>query len=155
MTGPSFSTRRNRSPLLRLTLFALLLTCLVTFYTVVCEHRLGSQSFLTDDAKVEPATPCPARLWASGSWKPQPPRGPSTVKSTSDVLALKGFDGCASDREYLWHLGAEPDQYHRYPDVASYKWTPPDTCDIRPLERESLLKELVEGGGWLLIGGER
>lgn len=76
------------------------------------------------------------------------------MRSVSDVLALDGFDGCAADREYLWHLGADPSEYHRYPNMASYKWTPPDTCDIRPLERESLVKELVEGGGWLLIGGE-
>ena len=82
------------------------------------------------------------------------PRSSSTVQSVADVLALEGFQGCASDSEYKWHLAADEDQWDRFPDVASYVWTPPDECNVRPLDTEALVQDLVEKGGWLLIGGE-
>lgn len=97
---------------------------------------------------------CPPRLWSAGQWLPIPPRAHPNVTSPADVLALHGFQGCASDREYNWHIGAEVDQYDRFPDVTSYEWTPPNECNVRPLDREQLVKELVEDGGWLLIGGK-
>ena len=72
----------------------------------------------------------------------------------ADVLAFGGFEGCASDREYKWHLGADDDQLGRFPEVAAYDWTPAPSCNVRQFQREAFVKDLVEQGGWLLIGGE-
>lgn len=100
------------------------------------------------------SAPCSPSLWSAGQWKPIEPRSSSTVQSVADILTLEGFQGCASDREYKWHIAADDDQWDRFPDVASYVWTPPDECNVRPLNPEALVKDLVEKGGWLLIGGE-
>ncbi len=158
---PRFSLSNTRLSAWKLIALGGFLTFLLTLYTLHPSSSSLLPSSLTDVFSRPPiqTTPCPPRLWASGQWEPISPRAPSSanVSSPADVLALDGFQGCASDREYKWHLAAEEDQFDRFPDVVSYVWTPPETCDVRSLEgrgREQLVKELVEDGGWLLIGGE-
>jgi len=72
----------------------------------------------------------------------------------SDAIRFGGFEGCASDREFYWHLGSDhPEQWDRFPKAQSYVWQPPiDECDIRPYKQEEFVTDLVENGGWLLIG---
>ncbi|THG94674.1 hypothetical protein EW026_g6840 [Hermanssonia centrifuga] len=156
---PRFSLSNTRLSAWKLIALGGFLTFLLTLYTLHPSSSSLLPSSLTDVFSRPPiqTTPCPPRLWASGQWEPISPRAPSSanVSSPADVLALDGFQGCASDREYKWHLAAEEDQFDRFPDVVSYVWTPPETCDVRSLEgrgREQLVKELVEDGGWLLIG---
>jgi hypothetical protein len=71
-----------------------------------------------------------------------------------DALAFSGLGGCASSREYFWHLAADKEeQWDRFPDAQSWEWLPSKECDIGPLDSEMLVKHLVEQGGWLLVGG--
>ncbi|KZT04371.1 uncharacterized protein LAESUDRAFT_658093 [Laetiporus sulphureus 93-53] len=70
-----------------------------------------------------------------------------------DILDFAGFEGCASDREFWWHLAADNEaQWGRFPGAHSWQWTPPDECEVRPFDGEALVKDMVEKGGWLLIG---
>jgi hypothetical protein len=82
----------------------------------------------------------------------------------SDALKFTRYHGgCASSREYWWHLGADPQEmWDRFPDVAEWEWVPGKQCragiakgseGLRDWDTWGVIKELVEGGGWLLIGG--
>ncbi|KAI0329672.1 hypothetical protein GY45DRAFT_842770 [Cubamyces sp. BRFM 1775] len=98
---------------------------------------------------------CPPRSYAAGKWVPQPPP-PTTrqnMSQTSDVYEFLGLEGCASSREVFWHLGADHEEiWDRFPGVASWRWQPPDDCQVRDLNTASIIRDLVEQGGWLLIG---
>ncbi|KAH9915048.1 uncharacterized protein BXZ73DRAFT_81477 [Epithele typhae] len=86
-----------------------------------------------------PRNTCPPRAWAAG----QP----------EDAYEFLGLQGCASSREVYWHMGADAERlYDRFPGVASWKWRPSSECDIEELETARLLKDLVEHGGWFLVG---
>jgi hypothetical protein len=73
-----------------------------------------------------------------------------------DALAFSGFSGCASSREFYWHLAADKeDQWDRFPRAQSWKWIPGRRCTgLRSLDAGELVKDLVEDGGWYLVGGE-
>lgn len=139
----------------KLLIFGGFLTSLLTLYTL---HP--SSSRLRDSVSgifwIKQQPQCPPDLWASGQWAHRnPPRTDiQNVTSVADVLALEGFQGCASDREYKWHITADEDQWDRFPDVASYEWTPPTNCNVRHFERQQVIRDMVEKGGWLLLGGE-
>ncbi|OBZ70729.1 hypothetical protein A0H81_09456 [Grifola frondosa] len=75
------------------------------------------------------------------------------MSQSADALEFMGFQGCASDREYYWHLAADTERlWDRFPGVTSWEWTPADGCEVRPLEPAAMVKDMVEQGGWLLIG---
>ena len=76
------------------------------------------------------------------------------MKERTDAIAFGGFQGCAADREFFWHLASDrPEQWeNRFPMAYDYLWSPGDGCDLRPLDREALVRDLVEKGGWMLIG---
>jgi len=76
------------------------------------------------------------------------------MKEKTDAIAFAGFEGCAADREFFWHLGADhPELWeNRYPMAFDYDWSPAEDCKIRPFNREALVADLVQKGGWLLIG---
>lgn len=106
---------------------------------------------------------CPPQAYANGSWtpKPHPPRVPGrapddiAMHQQEDALAFAGFEGCASSREFWWHLAADkPQLWDRFPAVTSWDWTPGDDCEMRALDGAAVVKDMVENGGWLLIGGE-
>ncbi|KAF7790710.1 hypothetical protein EIP86_001666 [Pleurotus ostreatoroseus] len=139
----------------RLIILGGVVTFLLTVWTLhPSSPTLGSSLALSNVlSSPRKSSPCSPSLWSAGQWKRmEQPRSSSTVQSVADVLALEGFQGCASDREYKWHLAADEDQWDRFPDVASYIWTPPDECNVRSLDTEALVQDLVEKGGWLLIG---
>jgi hypothetical protein len=98
---------------------------------------------------------CPAEAYSAGSWKPANKFPPGTkMKESADAIAFGGFEGCAADREFFWHLGSDrPNQWeNRFPMAYDHVWSPGDGCDIRPLDREALVTDLVEKGGWFLVG---
>ncbi|CCM03879.1 uncharacterized protein FIBRA_06030 [Fibroporia radiculosa] len=116
---------------------------------------------------------CPPTAWAAGAWTPKaeytlPSRvdGPwpddvivtrpddMRMHSPADALAFAGFEGCASNREFYWHLASDrEDIWDRWPGVTSWQWTPGEGCDsVRPFSGPAIVKDLVENGGWLLIG---
>lgn len=98
---------------------------------------------------------CSSEAWSSGSWTYSPNVDWSALTSADQALAFAGFEGCAADREYHWHLGSDdPERWDRFPSVSSYKWRPSPQCDVRPLNSAAMVKDMVEQGGWLLLGGE-
>lgn len=97
---------------------------------------------------------CLPEAWADGQWAYSPRTNLSSIKSTQDALAMGGLQGCAADREYTWHLGTDhEDEWGRFPSVNSYQWVPSNQCRISPLNGASIVKHMVEKGGWLLLGG--
>lgn len=79
----------------------------------------------------------------------------STMSHYEDVFAYNGFEGCASGREFWFHLGADdPERWDMFPGVTDWEWVPGESCrGLRTLDSEELVRDLVEMGGWLLIGG--
>jgi hypothetical protein len=76
------------------------------------------------------------------------------LTGADQVFAFNGLEGCAADREYHWHLGVDHEEhFDRFPNVASYKWQPSSRCDnVHPLNGAAIVKDMVEQGGWLLLG---
>ena len=108
--------------------------------------------------KPEPHPSCPGRAYANGTWVERPSHTNKTYMSDpKDALAFAGFQGCASSREFDWHLGADKEeQWSRFehPGVMDYEWkVDEEQCAIEPLDGERLLRHLIRDGGWLLLGG--
>lgn len=99
---------------------------------------------------------CPPQAWNDGTWEySKPHTNLTSLTRKEDVMEFVPFEGCASDREYWWHLASEEEtQWNRWPSVASYLWQPSDECDARPLDGAAMVKDMVEQGGWLLLGGK-
>jgi hypothetical protein len=99
---------------------------------------------------------CSPQAYAAGSWSRRPRTTAMRMTSHDDALAFSGFDKCAGSREYYWHLGSDQEsQWDRFPDAQSWEWIPGKKCeDMKPLNAENLLKDLVEDGGWYLAGGK-
>lgn len=98
---------------------------------------------------------CPPEAYAAGSWEPAHKFPPGTkMKDRADAIAFGGFEGCAADREFFWHLGSDRlEQWEsRFPMAYDHVWSPGEGCDIRSFDREALVTDLVQKGGWLLIG---
>lgn len=102
-----------------------------------------------------PKGTCSPEDYSAGSWKPAHKFPPGTkMKDKTDAIAFGGYEGCAADREFFWHLGTDrPDQWkNRFPMAYDHVWSPGEGCNIRPLDREALVTDLVQKGGWLLVG---
>lgn len=99
---------------------------------------------------------CSPDAWNNGHWEhAAPPTNLTAISNRKDALQFAGFEGCASDREFFWHLASDKeDQWWRWPAVSSYKWVPSKKCDVRTLDGSAMVKDMVEDGGWLLVGGE-
>ena len=145
-----------RSICARLTLFLLVLGALhllLTFFEVVPEY-------VTFDLRTLGLSrggrgTCPPDVWAKGQWVPKRAPTNKTLTDGHQAMEFVGFEGCASNRETGWHMGADAEgMYDRFPGVAAWRWEPPRSCGIADVGREELVRHLVEDGGWLLIGGE-
>ncbi|KAI0078652.1 hypothetical protein K474DRAFT_893448 [Panus rudis PR-1116 ss-1] len=97
---------------------------------------------------------CTPDDWANGQWVPRKlPTDKTAMTHPEDVLDFTGFESCASSREFFIHLAAnDPNQWDRFPNVTSWQWQPADSCNIRALHPEELVRDMVEKGGWLLVG---
>lgn len=134
-----------------------ILALALTLFTLSLKFRLQDLSAFKTTVNPEPQlASCPPEAWQDGQWKYNP-RSNSTktsARTKEDAHAFAGFAGCASSREYEWHLGYDSEkQQRKLPKVDSYQWTPTSGCDIDPLNGAVLTRELVEHGGWLMIGG--
>ncbi|KAF8149407.1 hypothetical protein B0H34DRAFT_667509 [Crassisporium funariophilum] len=76
------------------------------------------------------------------------------MTSQDDAIAFSGFAKCASSREYYWHLASDTkEQWDRFPAAHNYDWVPSQECKgMRPLDAGAFVKDLVEDGGWYLVG---
>lgn len=128
-----------------------LTTAALTFYTFSSSLRLSNWSSIFAGRQ---RGSCSPEAWSSGYWRYSPNIDLPALTSADQALAFAGLEGCAADREYYWHLGADhEEQWDRFPSVSSYKWQPPSQCDVRPLNGAVMVKDMVENGGWLLLGG--
>lgn len=78
------------------------------------------------------------------------------MTSPEDALTFSGFEKCASSREYYWHLASDrQDHWDRFPAAQSWEWIPGEKCKgMSPLTPEDLIRNMVEDGGWYLVGGK-
>jgi len=79
------------------------------------------------------------------------------VTNVEEALAQAGFESSVTPRDfdYLFtlQLGADNEfMLNRLIKSDSYQWEPSSECDIHPLESAALVRELVEQGGWLMLG---
>lgn len=117
-----------------------------------------SDVFSSSSLSSHPQLSCSPRAYANGSWVPRSPHTNRTyISDPRDALDFAGFEGCASSREYNWHIGSDAqEQWSRFerPGVMDWEWkVNEDECAIEPLEGEKLLRHLIRDGGWLLLGG--
>ncbi|KAJ3487048.1 hypothetical protein NLI96_g3794 [Meripilus lineatus] len=135
--------------------FGSLFIFLATVYTLFPSTPKKAWATLSSPFSSRVRGQCPPEAYADGKWVHQAPPAPNvTMTSMDDALPIVGFEGCASSREYYWHLASDrPEQWDRFPGVASWRWDPSSECEgLRPLDPEALVQDLVENGGWLLIG---
>ncbi|KAI0699875.1 hypothetical protein C8T65DRAFT_296188 [Cerioporus squamosus] len=135
--------------------FALFAVISIVYFThsfVPSEYKPDFSSFRFSSPRVRGT--CPPRSYAAGEWVPKPPPTNRTdFNASSDVYDFLGFQGCASTREVYWHLAADkPALWDRFPRVSSWEWQTPSDCEVRDLDPAAVVKDLVEQGGWLLIG---
>lgn len=100
---------------------------------------------------------CSAAAYSNGNWSWAPRTNKTLMIEKDEAMEFAGFAGCASSREFHWHLGTGDGQFERerFPNANSWQWTPDPECNIRDLVRDDLVRELVEEGGWLLLGGKK
>ncbi|KAJ7179576.1 hypothetical protein C8R46DRAFT_1325242, partial [Mycena filopes] len=124
---------------------------LITYTTVYSTTSVSKTSFFSS----RPRRNCSPKSYANGKWVPSPRTERTRMASREDALGFAGFhQACASSREIYWHLGADSETlWYRFPEVNSWRWEPDEKdCEIHAMQQADLVRELVEGGGWLLIG---
>jgi hypothetical protein len=137
----------------------LALTLVVTFLTVshtsvsTLQTRLfNSQAHI--EVELPPQSQCSPEAWADGHWMYHPRSSLKNATNAGDLLDSGGFSGCACSREYDMQLGSDtPEQLVKQPKVDSYQWVPSENCNISALDGKAMVKQMVEEGGWLLLGG--
>lgn len=156
-------------PVRRIITLSVLLTLLLLVYTSISHitsrrllnlHPAQENSEHNQQHHVEPYTRPPALCspeeWSNGHWAYTPHSISIPVESSEDAMEYSGFRGCASHNHHISAaLGADTEEIRALvPNRTSYHWTPSSDCSISPLDGGLLVKELVEQGGWLLLGGE-
>ncbi|KAK7448780.1 hypothetical protein VKT23_013511 [Stygiomarasmius scandens] len=100
-----------------------------------------------------PNSTCSPEAYANGKWVYAPKTNKTEMTSSHDALAFAGLEGCASSREFYWHLASDrEDQWDRFPAASSWEWEPREHCSIAPFTPESFVRTLVNDGGWLVVG---
>lgn len=101
---------------------------------------------------------CSPESYAAGHWTPRP--NSSSLASRDGVLAVSGFEGCASSREVGWHLGTswgDEEEFVKLQwrgNASSYDWVPGEGCSsYTKVDAKVLVQQLVEEGGWFILGG--
>ena len=146
-----------RSRKVRVVLITGLAVFLLVSLPMAMLHILRQRSFLEDSEEsfLDDSTPCSPEAYSSGRWVWDPRTSITKMTHKEQAFLFSGIESCASDREVWWNLGADKEeQFFRFPKAQSYKWHPGKACwGLRPLDSEKLLKDLVEKGGWYLVGG--
>lgn len=150
---PSLLAIRPRSLSSKVLLLGSILTFAITLYTFSSySFRISDWSSILSQQRQHNS--CTPEQWSSGRWVYSPASDLVNLTSPEQALSLAGFEGCAADREYKWHLGTDHEElWGRFPKVSSYRWVPSSQCDVHPLNGAAMVKDMVENGGWLLLGG--
>lgn len=137
---------------------ALLVICAIVLFLSIASWQPDTSSFhIRFDRSAQKVTAgerCSPQAWSNGGWVRKPDA--KQMIEADDVYEISGFLGCGSNRDVLWHLGnGDPKQFGWRGNVSAYDWAPGAGCPKMPSSwREDLVVDLVENGGWLLIGGE-
>lgn len=102
---------------------------------------------------------CSPENYSEGYWLRRPESLLRPMLTPEDVYPISGFQGCASSREVNWHLAKEwqdDEEARSRPwrgNVSAYDWIPGSGCESysKPTQ-EQLVAQLVERGGWLILG---
>lgn len=103
---------------------------------------------------------CTPEQYSAGYWHRRPQSLLRPMLTPEDVYPISGFQGCASFREVEWHLAKnwyDEEEIRVRPwrgNVSAYDWIPGSGCETysKPTQ-EQLVTQLVERGGWLILGG--
>lgn len=103
---------------------------------------------------------CAPEQYSAGYWRRRPQSLLRPMLTPEDVYPISGFQGCASSREVDWHLAKnwyDEEEVWVRPwrgNVSAYDWIPGSGCEAysKPTQQQ-LVTQLVERGGWLIIGG--
>ncbi|KAF5328648.1 hypothetical protein D9619_011535 [Psilocybe cf. subviscida] len=156
MTGALSSFRFT--PTRKWTWLALLLSAFFVLYTLSSSSYSASLPQLNypwSTTAAESLQVCSPEAYVSGHWAKRPTASNATrMSKPQDALAFSGFEGCASSREYNWHLASDKEeQYDRFPSAQSWEWIPGEECHgVGRLDKEKLVRDLIEDGGWYLVG---
>ncbi|KAJ3770915.1 hypothetical protein FB446DRAFT_129567 [Lentinula raphanica] len=187
-----FPSYAPRALCTRLLIFASCLTLLLFLYTL--SYSSSSSSFSlsslrssfssssssswdswssssTNNEPFDSSKSCTPSEYSSGQWMyaPRTTNRSRLEDPRRDALEFAGFQGCASSREFLWHLASDNEaQWDRFPRVSSWKWDLSETScahsepssqsgsGMRNLEDEKnkrqFVTDLVQKGGWLVLG---
>jgi len=128
---------------------------LLTLYGLRRDSFADEFQLSWDSLNDTPKDKCPPLAYALGKWVWAPKTNITEMTDKRQVTSFGGFHSCAADREYDWHLGTDQkDKFFRSPKVQSYAWQPSSRCaNLRPMDSASMVRDLVEKGGWYLVGG--
>lgn len=145
----------QQSPFLRPQVAVFAFVSLTLLYFITPSTKTVSNQWdhsLEEPVAKEPPRKCSPADWSAGAWRRK--ENAMRVTKSEDTYAVSGFSGCASRHEDGFNLaGDQPDYFAWRGNVSAYEWVPPHNCDEVPGDyRESLVVDLVEKGGWLLIG---
>src|SRR6266540_3678326 len=133
--------------------FCVLITSLVSIYI----FYTGAISVKLPEFQVHSVfQSCSPQEYSAGEWIYSPHTTKANMTKPEDSLEFSGFSGCASSREFWWHLAADNvKHWERFPAAQSWTWNPGEKCrGLRRLDPQELIKDLVEDGGWYLVGGK-
>ncbi|KAG8983831.1 hypothetical protein FRB94_008686 [Tulasnella sp. JGI-2019a] len=121
-------------------------------YVDTSSYFSGSSATTTSKQSEFAVQGCSPEDWAGGSW--QEKSHPVVVHTPDDAFPASGFLGCASNREVEWHLSRDHPEYNDWRgNVSRWDWQGAGRCSADvPNDRETMVIDLVENGGWLLIG---
>ncbi|RXW15883.1 hypothetical protein EST38_g9971 [Candolleomyces aberdarensis] len=78
-----------------------------------------------------------------------------------DIFNLTRFQGCASIQDYWWHFSVDQEErWDRFPRAVNWEWIPGGRCNddlengggLRDWDSVQVLKDMLEQGGWLMLG---
>ncbi|KAJ7599084.1 hypothetical protein C8J56DRAFT_1158100 [Mycena floridula] len=138
----------SRSTFIRIFCSAIICTFLLYRFS----PNLGFGQTVTASEKEFSA--CPPKAYGTGRWEYNPRSSKTNMTDRSQAYPFAGFDGCASTREVFWHLGIDnDDHFKRFPKASSWKWQPEaHGCSIKDFGKEEFVRDLVENGGWMILG---
>ncbi|KAG0707061.1 hypothetical protein DFH29DRAFT_898242 [Suillus ampliporus] len=150
---PSLLAIRPRSLSTKIILLGIIITFAVTLYTFSSPFSFRISDWSSVFSQQRQRSSCTPEQWSNGRWVYSPTSDLEILTRPEQALSLAGFEGCAADREYHWHLGTDHEEYwDRFPNVSSYRWVPSSQCNVRPLNGAAMVKDMVENGGWFLLG---
>ncbi|KAG1739287.1 hypothetical protein EDB19DRAFT_2039374 [Suillus lakei] len=147
---PSWLAIRPRSLSTRFILIGVIITFVIALHTFDSPSSLRTSDWSSILSPHQHHSSCTPEQWSSGRWVYTPTSDLANLTRPEQALSLAGFEGCAADREYKWHLGTDrKERWGRFPNVSSYRWMPSSQCDVRPLDGAAMVKDY--GGEWRVV----